>query len=93
MASKTIKLKDLRAATAASVNAVLGKTFIRPPGVLAGFLTDEAALNRLGTTASKLAKDVAGQVSRTSGIRVTPAIKAGPGGILVGYIQPRLFKR
>jgi hypothetical protein len=92
MAVKTVKAKNLRSATEASIKAVLGKGFVPRPGVIAGLWIDKGTLGRLDVGAAALAKDLAKQVSIESGIRVTPSIKPGKGGVLVGYIQPKLFR-
>lgn len=92
MAAKTLKTMDLRAATAASIQAVLGKRFPGRPGVLVGLWLDRGVIGKLGIGPAQIAKDISKQVSVTSGIKVTPGTKAGPGGVLVGYIQPRIFK-
>jgi hypothetical protein len=92
MASRTVKLKDIRSATEASIKAVLGKRFVSRPGVLVGLWIDRTAIGKLGAGANQIAKDVARQVSVTSGIRVVPGIRPVRGGVLVGYIQPKLFK-
>lgn len=91
MASRSVKLKDLKAATEASVRAVLGKK-VTGRGVLVGLWLDKAAINELGVSANALARDVSKQVSAISGIRVTPGIKPGRGGVLVGFIPPKLLK-
>jgi hypothetical protein len=41
MASRTVKLKDIRTATEASIRAVLGKRFVSRPGVLVGLWIDK----------------------------------------------------
>jgi hypothetical protein len=92
MPRKTVKLQDLRSATAGSVSAVLGKKFPGKPGVLVGLLIDEAQLAALGS-ATKIAGDIAMRVSAASGIKVTAGVKKLGGGILVGYIQPKGLKR
>lgn len=87
-----IKLKDLQSATAASIKAVVGKRFPGKPGVIVGFWLDNAAVKAQGQTANAIAADVARQVGAASGLRVKPAILKRPGGVLVGYLQPRIAK-
>jgi hypothetical protein len=91
MAKKSVKLKDLQAATAASIKAVLGKKFVGRTGVLAGILIDPEQIQSLTTNPTTLAKELAAGVSAASGIKVKPAIQIGKGGILVGYVQPKIM--
>lgn len=91
--AKTLKQTDLRSATLTSVRAVLGKAVPPRPGILAGYWLDDAKLKRLGREPEDLASEIARQVSAKSGIKVTPGIVGGKGGVLVGYVQPRLTKR
>ncbi len=93
MPAKSIKLKDLRSATEASIKAVLGKKFVGKPGVLVGLWIDKNAIPKLELKPNDVARELARQVSVSSGIRVTPGIRPGKGGVLVGYIQPRLQGR
>lgn len=93
MPPKSVKLKDLRSATEASVAAVLGRKFPGRPGVLVGLWIDRAQLRDLKLAPSKIAGDVARSVSLASGIKVKPGFKTIDGGVLVGYIQPRIMKR
>ena len=86
MAARSVKLADVKAATAASVKAVLGKNIVMRRGVLVGLWIDKTAMN-------KLARSVASQVSRSAGIKVTPKIKTVRGGVLVGFIPPDVMKR
>ena len=92
MAARSVKLKDLRAATEASVKAVLGGRFVTRPGVLVGLWIDRTSINKLDVSAGTLAKNLAKQVSVISGIKVTPGIRPGKGGVLVGFIPPRIMK-
>ncbi len=91
---KSVKLKNLAAATKASVAAALGRAVPRRPGTLAGFIVRDAELAKLGVSAKTLAGEVAKDVSVTSGIKVVaaPPVRV-PGGILVGYRVPTLMKR
>lgn len=92
---RRVPLKSLAAATTLSVKAALGKEVaIGKPGTLAGFLIRDADLVRLGGDAQALARQVARGVSAASGIKVKPDIAKlpGGGGILVGYILPRVMK-
>jgi len=89
---KKVKLKNLAAATAASVKAALGRPIAKRPGTLAGFILRDAEFERLGKSPAALAKEVATGVRLSSGIRVTAGIARVPGGILVGYQVPALFK-
>ncbi len=78
-----------------TVKAALGKEVaIGKPGTLAGFLIRDADLAKLGGDAQALARQVARGVSAASGIKVKPDIAKlpGGGGILVGYILPRVMK-
>jgi hypothetical protein len=87
----TLKLQDLRTATAASIRAVLGKGFPKRPGVVAGFWLDEAFIKEAGLKPNAIAKTIARQASAASGVKLTPGIIRGEGGILVGYVQPAIF--
>ena len=69
---------------------MLGKKFVTGRGVLIGLWLDKAAIGKLGVSANALARDVSKQVSALSGIRVTPGVKPGRGGVLVGFLPPKL---
>ena len=89
--ARTVRLKDLQTATAASIKAILGKP-IKKPGVIAGFILADRTAAALGKTPLALAKEVAAGASKASGIRLKPAVQKLPGGgILCGYIQPRIL--
>lgn len=93
---KQVKLKNLAAATKASVQAALGKELIRtlgPGGITAGILLRDTELAATEAKPLDLAKSIAKQVRVESGIKVTPQVTKLPGGILVGYILPRLMKQ
>ena len=90
MATKSIKVTDLRAATEASIKAVLGRQFIRRPGILVGLWIDKTAIAKLGIGPGKIANDIAREVSAAAGIRLIPGVRPGKGGVLVGYIQPKI---
>ena len=92
MAAKSVKLKDLQTATARSITALLGKKYIGRPGVLAGFWIGDEDLNNLAVTPTALAKKVASSVKLASGIAVKGATQPVRGGVLVGYIQPKILK-
>ena len=87
---KKLALKDLQAATMASVRAVLGKGFPPKPGVLAGFWLPDRSVDDIERKPEDIAADIAKDVSRLSGVRVRPGVVRGGGGVLVGYIQPRI---
>ena len=87
-----VKVKDLRAATVASVRAVLGKKFVGG-GVLVGLMIDKTAIDKLDVSATQLAKDLTKQASLASGIKLTPGVKPGKGGILVGFLPPKIARR
>ena len=53
---------------------------------------DFTKLEALGRDPKDLAADISRQVSITSGIKVKPGISRGKGGVLVGYVQPRILK-
>jgi hypothetical protein len=91
--ARTVRRSDLRSATEASIKAILGKQLVRRPGILAGFWIDKASLSKLEVTPTQLARQVAGTAAKLSGIRLTPAVRPGNGGSLVGFIPPRIFKR
>jgi hypothetical protein len=76
------------------VKAALGKTPVKVPGTLAGFIIRQLELDALGKSPAVLAKEIARGVSASSGIRVTSAVVKipGGGGILVGYRLPAVFK-
>jgi hypothetical protein len=93
MAVKSIKLTDLRSATEASIKAVLGRKFPGRPGVLVGLWIDKASIKKLDLNPAGVARQMAGRVSVASGIKVKPGIKVAGGGVLVGYIQPKILKR
>jgi len=92
MATKSVKLIDLKSATEASVKAVLGRKIPGRPGVLVGFWIDKSSIKDLSLNPSTMAKQVARQVATASGIKVRPGTKPAGGGVLVGYIQPRILK-
>ncbi|MCC7539348.1 MAG: hypothetical protein IT379_24200 [Deltaproteobacteria bacterium] len=87
---KTIARKDLQAATTAAVRAVLGKGFPPKPGVVAGFWLPDKVLDGIDRKPEAIAADVARNVQGLSGVRVRPEVVRAGGGILVGYIQPRI---
>lgn len=86
----TLKLQDLKSATAASIRAVLGKGLPKRPGIIAGFWMDEAQIKASRMTPEAIAKKVASQASAASGVKLTPGLVRGGGGILVGYVQPAI---
>ena len=91
MAKKNVKLKDLRSATEASLKAVLGKKIAGKIPIICGILIEEKILADLERSPDELAKGIAMDVSVASGIKVKPGIQKAPGGILVGFIQPKTF--
>lgn len=90
MGTKSIRVKDLRAATEASIKAVLGKAPLRRPGILTGIWLDKSSISRLDTSPARLAKDIASSTARLSGIRLTPIVRPVKGGVLVGFIPPKI---
>lgn len=92
MATRSVKLRDLRTATEASIKAVLGRKQVFRPGVLVGLWLDKSALNKLDIGPAQIAGNIAKQVTSISGIRVTPGTKLVRGGVLVGYIAPKVFR-
>jgi hypothetical protein len=88
--ARTLKVQDLKSATAASVRALVGKALPRLPGVLAGILISEEALAKLKKSPATLASLITKQVSAASGLTLRPGTVRGPGGILVGYVQPNI---
>jgi hypothetical protein len=88
----TIKIKNLAAATTASVKAALGKEIPKKPGTLAGFILKDRELAKLDVSAASHAKTVAKDVSLASGIKLTPGTQRIPGGVLVGYRVPAILK-
>ena len=93
MAARTVKKVNLKAATAASVKAVLGAKPQLRPGILVGFWADRESLAKLKLTPAAAAKQVALQVSKTSGIKVTAGVEAAGRGVLVGYYPPAIMKK
>ncbi len=89
----TLKVRDLRSATDASIKAVLGKKFPGEPGIIAGFWLDDASVKTLDVSPLALAKDITKRASIASGMRLTAETLKRPGGILVGYIQPKFRKQ
>jgi hypothetical protein len=89
---KSVKLKDLRSATAASLKAVLGKKIAGKVPIICGIVMQEEALAQLDRAPEDLAKGIAKEISLASGIKVKPGVQKGPGGILVGFIQPKIVK-
>ena len=89
---KSVKLKDLRSATAASLKAVLGKKVVGKVPIICGIVLQEEVLAQLERAPEDLAKGIAKEVSVASGIKVKPGVQVGPGGILVGFIQPKILK-
>jgi len=92
MAKKTVKLSDLQTATAASIKAVLGKQFIKRPGVLTGIWISEEQIAQLSSSPTALARQLASRVSVDTGIKVKAATQLTRGGVTVGYIQPKIMK-
>lgn len=89
--ARTVRLKDLNAATAASIKAVTGK-LPKKPGIIAGFFLADAAVARLSQSPAALAKEVAAGASKASGIKLKAVVQKLPGGgILCGYIQPKIL--
>ena len=93
MGTRSIKVKDLRVATEASIRAALAKTPIKRPGILTGFLLDKASIARLDVSPGRLAKDIASSTGKLSGLRLRPVARRVPGGILVGFMPPKIMKR
>jgi len=93
MATRSVKLADLKSATDASVKAVLGRKFPGRPGILVGLWIDPASIKELRLSPATVAKQVARQVTVASGIKVRPSFKPAGGGVLVGYIQPKILKK
>lgn len=89
--ARTVKLKDLQSATAASIAAVTGKP-LKKPGVLAGFILADAVAEKLGKSPLALAKEIAGSTSKATGLPLKAVAQKLPGGgILCGYIQPKVL--
>lgn len=86
-----VKLKNLAAATTASVKAALGRPAIIKPGTLAGFLIRDAQLAALGKTPQVLAKEIVAGIRTSSGFKLTPKVQKFPGGALVGYLPPPIL--
>jgi hypothetical protein len=91
---KRVQLKDLAAATKASVQAAVGKELLQSlkPGVLTGLLLDNEQLATLERTPIELAREIAKGVNTASGIRVTPGVQKLPEAVLVGYLVPRISR-
>jgi len=92
--ARSVKTLSLAAATNASVKAVLRKASITLPkgGVTTvGFVLDEATLAARNADPLALAKDIAGEVSAATGVRVKPTFAKFGGGIIMGFIPPRAF--
>lgn len=93
---KKLKLKNLAAATKSSVQAALGKQAtraLRPGGITAGILLKDTEIAGLTATPAEIAKTIAKQVRTESGISVTSQVTKIPGGVLVGYLLPRITKQ
>ena len=93
--AKRVQLKDLAAATKASVQAAVGKELLQniKPGNLAGIMLNEHQLATLGREPIDLAKEIAKSVSERTGISVTPGIQKLPEAVFVGYLVPRNGRR
>ena len=88
----SLKVADIGTATAASVKAILGRAKPVKPGIIAGIVLDPRSVETLRLAPQALATKIAGRTSKAIGIKLKPAVVRGPGGILVGYIQPRLVR-
>jgi len=89
---KNVKLKDLRSATAASLKAVLGKKVAGKVPIICGIFVDQQEVARLDRAPEELARGIAKEISISSGIKVKPGAQTLPGGIIVGFIQPKILK-
>lgn len=90
--SKKVKLTDLRSATAASLKAALGKKIAGKVPIICGIFVEQQEIERLDQSGDALAKEIAQQVSIASGIKVKPGAQKIPGGIIVGFVQPKILK-
>lgn len=88
--AKPAKL-DLAKIAAASVTARLGKQPSSGPGILTGMIVRPDAIAALGKTPATLAAEIAKDVSTKTGLKLTPKFVAGDGGILVGFLPPKIF--
>ncbi len=82
---------DLAKITSASVAARLGKKLPAGGGILAGILVEPNDLERLGVSAAALARGIAADVAADTGLKIVPKTIKVPGGILAGFMPPRVF--
>lgn len=92
---KSVKLRDLAAATQSSVEAAVGKELLQQvkPGLLTGLVLNDQQLAALDRTPIELAREIARNVNATTGIQVTPGVQRAPDAVLVGYLVPRNVRR
>jgi hypothetical protein len=84
---------DLAKIISASVTARLGKRLAPGGGILAGILVKPGDLERSGVSATSLAKSIARDVAEVTGLKIVPKTIKVPGGILAGFIPPKVFDR
>jgi hypothetical protein len=92
---KKVQLKDLAIATKSSVQAAVGKEVLQniKPGILTGLVLNDQQLAALNRTPIDLAREIAKDVSTTTGLKVTPGIQKASGAVLVGYLVPRIVRK
>ncbi len=84
---------DLAKITSASVAARLGRSLPAGGGILAGILVKPTDLERLGMSAAALARDIAGDVANETGLKIVAKTMKVPGGIIAGFLPPKVFDR